>query len=346
MERDVSVIYEAIHLLSQGKSLTRDQAEAVMDLIMEGQVTGAQFGAIMMGLHLKGETIDEIAGFASVMRRKALRVNVKGDVVDTCGTGGDKADTFNISTTAAFVIAAAGPKVAKHGNRAMSSRCGSADVLEALGARIDLGPTAVEKVIEDTGIGFMFAPLFHPAMKYAAGPRREMRVRTIFNILGPLTNPAGARRQVLGVADSALASKMIEALRELGSVHALVVHGEDGLDEITLSGPSMVYELKDGKISRYEICPEQFGFRSSSTQSLRGGDKETNADITRKVLTGTTGPARDVVLINAAAGLVAADVAENLKEGLEIAARVIDEGAAMEKLDAFIGATHRFAEEN
>ena len=173
-----------------------------------------------------------------------------------------------------------------------------------------------------------------------------MRVRTIFNILGPLTNPAGARRQVLGVADSALASKMIESLRELGSVHALVVHGEDGLDEITLSGPSMVYELKDGKISRYEICPEQFGFRSSSTQSLRGGDRETNADITRKVLTGTTGPARDVVLINAAAGLVAADVAENLKEGLEIAARVIDEGAAMEKLDAFIGATHRFAEEN
>ncbi|ACZ42161.1 anthranilate phosphoribosyltransferase [Thermobaculum terrenum ATCC BAA-798] len=346
MERDVSVIYEAIHLLSQGKSLTRDQAEAVMDLIMEGQVTGAQFGAIMMGLHLKGETIDEIAGFASVMRRKALRVNVKGDVVDTCGTGGDKADTFNISTTAAFVIAAAGAKVAKHGNRAMSSRCGSADVLEALGARIDLGPTAVERVIEDTGMGFMFAPLFHPAMKYAAGPRREMRVRTIFNILGPLTNPAGARRQVLGVADSALASKMIEALRELGSVHALVVHGEDGLDEITLSGPSMVYELKDGKISRYEICPEQFGFRSSSTQSLRGGDRETNADITRKVLTGTSGPARDVVLINAAAGLVAADVAENLKEGLEIAARVIDEGAAMEKLDAFIGATHRFAEEN
>lgn len=329
------MIEEAIAQVAAGESLTREQAAVAMERIMTGEVTGAQFGALMMGLHLKGETVEEIAGFASVMREKALRVEAGADVLDTCGTGGDRADTFNISTTAAFVAAAAGATVAKHGNRAMSSRCGSADVLEELGVVVGLGPEGVERTIRESGMGFMFAPAFHPAMKYTAGPRREMRVRTVFNILGPLTNPARARRQVLGVADGAMAAKMSEVLRELGSVHALVVHGEDGLDEITLTGPSRVYELADGAIREYEIVPEDFGLARAPLSEVRGGDRETNAGITRGVLRGEPGPRRDVVLLNAAAALVAADLAADLAEGIQVARLSIDEGAALEKLDAF-----------
>lgn len=330
------MIEEAIAKVAAGESLTREQAAAAMNLIMTGEVTGAQFGALLMGLHLKGETVEEIAGFASVMRDKALRVHAGDSVLDTCGTGGDRSETFNISTTAAFVVAAAGATVAKHGNRAMSSRCGSADVLEELGVVVGLGPQGVERTLEQVGIGFMFAPTFHPAMKYAAGPRREMRVRTVFNILGPLTNPALARRQVLGVADGRMAEKMAQVLRELGSIHALVVHGADGLDEITLTGPSQIYELQNGEIRCYEITPEHFGFSCSAVSELRGGDRAANASITRSVLHGETGPRRDVVLLNAAAALVAADLVEDLAEGVEVARKALDTGAGAEKLEQWV----------
>lgn len=340
MDTDGAVtIEQAIASVAQGESLSRQQAAAVMNLIMSGEVTPAQFGALMMGLHLKGETVDEIAGFASVMRDKAVPVHADEPLLDTCGTGGDRADTFNISTTAAFVIAAAGVKVAKHGNRAMSSRCGSADVLEALGATVALSAVDVERTIRETGMGFMFAPAFHPAMKYAAGPRREIRIRTVFNVLGPLTNPARAAHQVLGVADGRIAGKMAEVLRELGSRRALVVHGADGLDEITLTGPTQVYELNDGTIQSYEIAPEQFGLERLPLSSLRGGDRETNAAITSAVLSGERGAHRDAVLLNAAAGLLAAGAASSLDEGVRRAEKTIDSGAAVEKLHAFVDST-------
>jgi len=334
---------EAIACVAAGKSLTREQAADVMEIIMTGEATGAQFGALTMGLHLKGETVEEIAGFASVMREKAIRVSAGDNLLDTCGTGGGPADTFNISTTAAFVVAGAGARVAKHGNRAITSRCGSADVLEALGATVMLDAAQVERVIERTGLGFMFAPMFHPAMKYAAGPRREMRVRTVFNILGPLTNPARATHQVLGVSAGSIAGRMVEVLRELGSTHALVVHGEDGLDEITLTGASTVYELKNGRIERYEIEPEQFGMTRATLDDLRGGDREANARTARRVLSGEPGPQADVVVLNAAAGLVAANLAESLSEGIELARRAIKSGAALRKLEAFVETTNAVA---
>ncbi len=330
------MIEEAILLVAAGRSLTREQAANAMELIMTGEVTGAQFGALLMGLHLKGETVEEIAGFASVMRDKALRVEAGDSVVDTCGTGGDRSDTFNISTTTAFVVAAAGATVAKHGNRAMSSRCGSADVLEELGVVVGLGPAGVERTLSEVGMGFMFAPAFHPAMKYAAGPRREMRVRTVFNILGPLTNPARVRHQVLGVADGQMARKMAEVLRELGLVHALVVHGGDGLDEITLTGPSQVYELRNDEIASYEITPEQFGLPRAPLAELAGGDRARNAAIVRSALGGEAGPKLDVVLLNAAAALVAADLASDLAEGIEMARYAVKSGAAIGKLEQFV----------
>jgi len=336
---ELTTIVGALAKVAAGRDLTRDEAVDTMQLIMTGEVTGAQFGALMMGLHLKGETVDEMAGFASVMRDHALRVRAGDVVLDTCGTGGDGAETFNISTTAAFVVAAAGACVAKHGNRAMSSRCGSADVLEELGVAVGLGPAGVEQTIRETGMGFMFAPAFHPAMKHAAGPRRELRVRTVFNILGPLTNPAHARYQVLGVADGRIAEKMAEVLRELGSRHALVVHGEDGLDEITLNGPSQVYELQDNAVRRYEITPEEFGLARAPLESIRGGDRRTNACITRAVLAGEHGPTRDVVLLNSAAALVAADLADDMREGIEVARQALDDGAAAAKLEAFAGSS-------
>ncbi len=329
------MIEEAISLVAARRSLTREQAANAMELIMTGEVTGAQFGALLMGLHLKGETVEEIAGFASVMRDKALRVEAGHSVVDTCGTGGDRSDTFNISTTAAFVVAATGATVAKHGNRAMSSRCGSADVLEELGVVVGLGPAGVERTLSEVGMGFMFAPAFHPAMKYAAGPRREMRVRTVFNILGPLTNPARVRHQVLGVADGQMARKMAEVLRELGLVHALVVHGGDGLDEITLTGPSQVYELRNDEIASYEITPEQFGLPRAPLAELAGGDRARNAAIVRSVLGGEAGPKLDVVLLNAAAALVAADLASDLAEGIAMARHAVKSGAAAAKLEQF-----------
>ncbi len=330
------MIKEAIDTLVRGNSLTMEQAADVMKEIMDGEATPAQFGSFVTALRLKGETVEEIAGMARVMREKSVPVSVSGPLVDTCGTGGDASKTFNISTTAAFVVAGAGLKVAKHGNRGMSSGCGSADVLDALGVKIELGAPEVKKCLEYVGIGFMFAPVFHPAMKYAAPSRREIGIRTVFNILGPMTNPAGAQSQLLGVFEESLVMKMAQVLCLLGCQHALVVHGEDGLDEITLGGKTTVCELKGEEISRYYIDPEDFGFPRTGLSSLRGGPPQENADILRRVLRGEKGPYRDIVLVNAAATLVAGDLAKDLEKGVRLASEAIDSGRAMEKLEGLI----------
>jgi len=336
------MIREAIAALVDGRSLTEAEAAAVMEEIMSGEATPAQFGAFVTALRLKGETVDEIAGMARVMREKARRVHVEGVLLDTCGTGGDARGTFNVSTAAAFVAAGAGARVAKHGNRAMTSRCGSADVLEALGARIDLSPEQVKACLEETGVGFMFAPSFHPAMKFAAGPRREIGVRTVFNILGPLTNPAGAACQVLGVADPSLAETMAQVLARLGSRRALVVHGRDGLDEMSISGPTLVCELVEGRVRQYEVTPQDVGLALSDAASVAGGTPEENAAALREVLAGRPGPQRDIVVLNAAAGLVALERAAALAEGVAQAAQAIDSGAARERLDRFVAVTNSF----
>ena len=333
------MIREAISLLVAGHSLTMEQAAQTMEEIMAGQATPAQFGAFVTALRLKGETVDEIAGLASVMRAKAIRVPVSGPVVDTCGTGGDGSSTFNISTAAAFVAAGAGLKVAKHGNRAASSRCGSADVLEALGVKIDLTAEQVGRCLDEVGIGFMFAPSFHPAMKHAAGPRREIGIRTVFNILGPLTNPAGAKAQVIGVPEASLTLKMAQVLQRLGCRHALVVHGEDGLDEITISGETQVCELRHGTISSYSVSPEDFGVNRASLDALRGGTPQENAQMLRQVLAGAPGPQRQVVLMNAAAALVVGEKVSTLREGMELAGEAIDSGRALAKLEGLIELT-------
>ncbi len=340
------MIREAIQTLISGKSLTMKEAASVMEEIMQGEVTPAQFGALVTALRIKGETVDEIAGFARVMRARAIRVVTADPVIDIVGTGGDGLHTFNISTAAAFVAAAAGLKVAKHGNRAMSSQCGSADVLEALGVRIELNAEQVQRCIEEVGIGFMFAPAFHPAMKYASAPRREIGIRTIFNILGPLTNPAGARAQVVGVADGTLVKKLALVLKSLGCQHALVVHGEDGLDEITVTGKTRVCELKDGGIKSYTISPNDFGLPQASLDSLRGGTLEENAALLRRILAGTPGPQRDVVLMNAAAGLLAGDRVDTLRQGAALAGDVIDKGHALAKLEQLIKFSRSLTQEH
>ena len=330
------MIKEAIETLVFGQSLSVDEAARVMEEIMTGEATPAQFGAFVTALRLKGETVDEIAGLARVMRARAAQVTISEPTVDTCGTGGDAFGTFNISTTAAFVVAGAGLKVAKHGNRAMTSKCGSADVLEALGVKIDFGPEGVRHCLEKVGIGFMFAPVFHPAMKYAVGPRREIGIRTVFNILGPLTNPAGAQSQVLGVSDGDLAPRMAEVLQRLGCRHVLVTYGEDGLDEISVSDKSTIWELKGDSLSSYTITPEELGVNRSSIADIKGGTASENAGMLRDVLKGKEGPRRDVVLLNAAAGLVAGDVVENLASGVELARKTIDSGLALQKLEELI----------
>jgi anthranilate phosphoribosyltransferase len=338
------MIREAIDaIVNQGRSLSEEEAAAVMEEIMSGEATPAQLAAFLVALRLKGETMEEIAGMARVMRAKALRVPFEGaSLLDTCGTGGDGMGTFNVSTAAAFVAAGAGAIVAKHGNRAMTSQCGSADVLEALGARIDLPPEGVAHCLREVGVGFMFAPAFHPAMRFAAGPRREIGVRSVFNILGPLTNPAGAKAQVLGVADPAIGEKMTQVLGRLGCRHALVVHGEDGLDEMTLGGPTLVYELKEGDIRSYRVTPEEVGLHQASGQAVKGGSPQENAAAIRTVFGGEPGPLRDIVLLNSAAALVAADKVASLAEGVHLAAQAIDSGAAREKLDRFIEVTVSF----
>ncbi|MGH2458758.1 MAG: anthranilate phosphoribosyltransferase [Chloroflexota bacterium] len=336
------MIREAIEKAVAGQDLTRDEAAAVMDEIMTDQATPAQWGALVTALRVKGETVQEITGFASVMRRLATPVSPRRPVVDTCGTGGDGRGTFNISTTAAFVAAGAGATVAKHGNRSMTSKCGSADVLEALGVNISLTAQQVETCLEEAGIGFMFAQRFHPAMKFAAKLRPEIGIRTVFNILGPLTNPAGARAQVLGVASPELVQRMAEALALLGSHHALVVHGEDGVDEISICAPTRVSEVRDGEIRAYAIAPEDFGFTRGTSEAIRGDDAAANAAISRSVLAGADGPRREVVLLNAAAALVASDLADDLADGVKLAAKAIDSGAAAERLEKLTTVSRRF----
>ncbi len=335
------MIREAIENLVAGNSLSAEQAAQAMNEIMDGDATPAQFGAFVTALHLKGETPEEIAGMARVMREKSLHVQVGGPLVDTCGTGGDASGSFNISTTAGFVVAGAGVKVAKHGNRAMSGACGSADVLEDLGVKIDLSPEGVQRCLEEVGFGFMFAQRYHPSMRFAAGPRREIGIRTVFNILGPLTNPAGAKTHLLGVADPGTAEKMAHVLGRLGSTHALVVHGKDGLDEITLGDETQVWELKDGAVSTYTIAPDTLGIKRQPRNTLAAGSVEESARILTGVLDGQPGPARDVVVINAAAALVAADHVTTLEAGVAAAAESIDSGRARKKLYALIDLTNR-----
>jgi len=327
------MIKEAIKLSVEGKDLSEKQMAGAMRDIMEGKSTDAQIGAFLTALRMKGETVEEITGAAKVMREKVTRVKAPAYTVDTCGTGGDMSHTFNISTTAALIVAACGVPVAKHGNRSVSSSCGSADVLEALGIKIDLEPHKVEQCLEETGFGFMFAPLFHPAMKFAIGPRKEMGIRTVFNILGPLTNPAGAERQVLGVFSDTLTEPMAKVLGNLGVTHAFVVHGEDGLDEITNTDRTRVTELKNGNIATYFISPEDFGFKKAEHRDLTGGNARENAAIVTEILNGHIGPKRDIVLMNAAAALVTGEKAKNFNEAVTLAAKAIDSGIALKKLE-------------
>ncbi len=325
-------IKEAIAKIAGGSALEMGEASDAMEEIVHGLATPAQIAAFAMALRMKGETAPEIAGLAKVMRQEALPVKVSGDVVDTCGTGGDGLSTFNISTIAAFVASGAGARVAKHGNRAYTSSCGSADLLEALGVAIELRPDEVADCVDKVGIGFMFAPIFHPAMKHAAGPRKEIGVRTVFNVLGPLTNPAGASRQLLGVATASLAPVMGDVLELLGCQRAMVVHGQEGMDEVSLSGPTRIREVSNGSSRSYDLYPESLGFTRQPLEALKGGNAQQNAEIAEAVLRGEPGPRRDVVLLNAAAALYAAGKAESLQEGVEMATTSIDSGAAAEKL--------------
>jgi anthranilate phosphoribosyltransferase len=337
-------IQRAIDIIGKFGQLTQDQSEAVMQQIMSGNATDAQIGAYLMGLRMKGETHDEITGSARAMRANAHRVPVTmhADLIDTCGTGGDKSGTYNISTTIAFIVAGAGLRVAKHGNRASSSKCGSADVLAALGVNLDLTPEQVGACIDTIGIGFLFAAKLHPAMKYAINARREMATRTIFNILGPLTNPAGATRQLMGVFAADMTDLMAKVLGELGSVHAMVVSGYGGLDELTTTGPNRISEYKDGGITTYDLDPAGLGFKGAHISELLGGDPAANADILRGVLSGRTyGAKRDVALLNAAAALVVGGAARDMMSGIALATESIDSGAAIGKLDALIETTQQ-----
>ncbi len=335
-------IADAIARVIEGENLSAQDAASVMTEIMSGQSTPAQIGAYLTALRMKGETVDEITGSASVMRKMATRVRVDDPlVVDTCGTGGDKSGTFNISTTVAFVVAGGGITVAKHGNRSVSSRSGSADVLVSLGVNIEIPPQQVTDAINGIGIGFLFAPLFHGAMKHAIGPRREIGVRTLFNVLGPLTNPAGAGIQVLGVYDQALTDTLAQVLMKLGSQHCFVVHGLDGLDEITTTGPSRVAEGKKGVVDSYVVSPEDFGIPLAKATDIAGGDADTNAEISRRILAGDAGPQRDIVLLNAAPAFVGAGKARNIVEGIACAAEAIDSGAAEAKLAQLVAFSTR-----
>jgi len=327
------MIKEAIATLIERKNLTYEEAYFVMGEIMGGEATPVQIAAFLTALRLKGETADEIAGMAAVMRAKSTPVKITGPAIDIVGTGGDGAGSFNVSTAAAFVAAGAGLKVAKHGNRAASSQCGSADVLEALGVKIDLGPAEVAACIERLGIGFMFAPVYHPAMKYAAPVRKEMGIRTVFNILGPLTNPAKVEHIVLGVPSEELGQKIAAVLYRLGVKHALVVHGKDGLDEISISGKSIIWEVTKEKLaSPYEVSPKNFGLEKGDTGEIKGGTPKENAEKLLNILDKKKGALRDITVMNAAAALVAGDVTKDFKEAARRAGEAIDSGKAKEKL--------------
>lgn len=328
---------EVLQKLVERSDLTREETGRAFDKIMAGEFTPAQIGAFIIALRMKGESVEEIAGAASSMRRHAVLIDSGGlNVVDTCGTGGDAAHTFNVSTAAALVVAGAGVPVAKHGNKAVTSRCGSADVLAELGVNMDAPPDVVEECIRSAGIGFLFAPKLHPAMKHAAGVRRELGVRTIFNMLGPLTNPAGARGQLLGVFSAELTEPFAAVLRELGSVRALIVHGLDGMDEITVTAPTRITELRDGTIATRELDPLPFIKDYYSPDELAGGDPRENAAIIRRVLDGEKGARRDIVLLNAAAGIVAGGKADTMGEGFELARVSIEGGKAAEALQNLI----------
>jgi anthranilate phosphoribosyltransferase len=334
------MIREAIAALTEGRTPSREQARDVMREIMTGSATPAQISAYITALRIRGETPDVIAGSAEAMREHFTPVPApEGVVVDTCGTGGDGAKTFNISTAAALVAAGAGALVAKHGNRSVSSACGSADVLSALGVNLDVTPSVMANCLREIGIAFLFAPALHPAMKHAIGPRREIGIRTIFNILGPLSNPAGARHGVLGVYHADLVPVLARAAADLGSSHLFIVHGSDGLDEITLTAPTTIGEVRTGDVRVYEFVPEDAGLPRCDPADLAGGDAMINAAILREILGGGTGPRRDIVLLNAAAALVAAERAPDFRAGIALSAASIDSGAALAKLDALIRLT-------
>ncbi len=347
------MITDILHrIATHRQSLTREEARAVMAEILAGECSDAQIAALLVALHMKGETVEEIVGFAEAIRAAAspliLHQNSTVDVsgterdalVDTCGTGGDASGTFNISTATALVVAGAGVRVAKHGNRSVTSKCGSADVMEALGVNINLPPARLAACLEQVGMAFLFAPAMHSAMKYVQPARRELRLRTVFNLLGPLTNPARASAQVVGVYSVELVEKLAEALSMLGLHRAVVVHGLDGLDEITITGPTRVAEVREGSVRTYEVTPEEFGMKRAAIEEISGGDAAANAAIIREVLGGKKSPRRDVVLLNAAAALVAASKADHLADALPLAARSIDSGAAASKLDALVRFTN------
>lgn len=328
------MIKEAIAKLIERNDLTRDEAAAVMEEIMTGRADVSQISAFLVAMRMKGETSQEITGCAQIMRKHATKITYEGaHLLDTCGTGGDKSRTFNISTVSAFVAAGAGAVVAKHGNRAVSSNCGSADLLKELAVNIEAGPDVVEKCLRQIGIAFLFAPLLHESMRYAAPVRRQIGIRTIFNILGPMTNPAGARHHLLGVFNPALTKLLAEVTKTLGSQHVLVVCGEDGLDEITTTGETLIAELNYGKIETYKIHPKDFGIKTAKPADLKGADSAFNAKLALDILKGSKGPQRDIVLLNAGAALYAADIAKDIKEGIKLAAEAIDTGKAMEKLE-------------
>lgn len=345
-------INEAIRKVVERVDLTAAEAESVLEQIMTGQCSDAQIGSLLTGLRMKGETAEEITGFARVMRSKASPVRPRSLVaaiggterealIDTCGTGGDVSGSFNVSTATAFVVAGAGVRVAKHGNRSVSSLCGSADVVEALGVKIELTPERITECIDEVGIGFLHAPLLHEAMKYVAAARRQMGIRTIFNMLGPLTNPAGADTQVIGVYAAHLTELLAQVLGELGSRRALVVYGAEGLDEVSITGETRISELKDGAVATYAVRPEDFGLERAPLKAIQGGDASQNAEIIREILNGKHGPRRDIVLLNTAAALLASGKAGDLKEGIAVGSESIDSGKALAKLKTLIEFTNQ-----
>ncbi len=338
-------VKEALGKLVVGESLSREEARAAMRSLVEGEATPSQIAAFAIALRMKGETPEEIAGLAEVMREAATRVDAGDQVVDVVGTGGDGSGTFNISTMSALVVASAGGRVAKHGNRSITSACGAADFLEAIGVAIDLPPSGVARCVDETGFGFMFAPLYHPAMKHAAVPRRDIGVRTVFNILGPLTNPAGARRQLTGVAVAGLGETVVRVLDLLGAEHAMVVHGQDGLDEISVCAPTRVHEARHGEVRSYLIDPDQFGMRRWPTNAVRGGTVQANVRMAQAVLDGERGASRDVLLLNAGAALYVAGLADSIGDGIRLAADELDSGRARDKIKHVAAASQRIKAE-
>jgi anthranilate phosphoribosyltransferase len=322
--------------VATGATLSREEAASAFDSMMSGEATPSQMGGLLMALRVRGETVDEITGAVTTMRAKMLKVEAPSNAIDVVGTGGDASGSYNISTCAAFIVAGAGIPVAKHGNRALSSRSGAADVLSALGVRIEVGPDVIARCIREAGIGFMFAPAHHPAMKHVAPTRVELATRTIFNLLGPLSNPAGVRRQMVGVFSRQWTEPLAHVLKNLGCERAYVVHGSDGLDEITTAGPTSVATLENGQVKSFEIAPEDVGLPKAKPESLRGGDAEANAAALLSVLKGTKGPFRDVAVFNAAAALVVAGRAENLKDGVAVATKSLDSGEAEGRLDRLV----------